>query len=242
MITRFVGQAVRGLSAKHPTQSTLYMDNMNTKRSRIIGFLAVGLLYVCGSSYASSITYTLDIPKVGDLTVAGTITTDGNMGPLTVADITSFDFSEDSPSIPYTASFSPSDVQSDGFSMFGVGADATGLYINSSAAGGGYLVIEVTGGPGQYSYVNPIVLPGNGIGHYSDCTASCLENSVRYNVTQDDSSHLVNPYDVSGLTYFATNGVASVAPEPDTYALMFVGLMLVGVVARRRCVTRRASL
>jgi hypothetical protein len=169
--------------------------------------------------------------------VAGTITTDGNMGPLTVTDIVSFDFSETSTSIPYSALFTPATVEYDpnGFVMFGVGADTTGLYINSSAAGGGYVLFEVTVGPAEYSYVNPIVLPGDGIGHYSDCTVSCLENSVTDNGDATyDASYLVNPYDGSGPTYFATNGVSSGAPEPETYWMMLAGLTFVGWVARRR--------
>jgi hypothetical protein len=55
---------------------------LNTVRSKIVGLIAVGFLCVCGDAYASTITYTLNIPAAGDLTVVGTITTDGNMGPL----------------------------------------------------------------------------------------------------------------------------------------------------------------
>jgi hypothetical protein len=207
---------------------------LNTVRSKIVGLIAVGFLCVCGDAYASTITYTLNIPAAGDLTVVGTITTDGNMGPLIGDDIVSFSFSETSPSIPYTALFSPSDVDSDGFVMFGIGADATGLYINSAADGGGYLSIEVTDGPGQFSVVNPIVLPGDSIGHDPACTSSCLEDSVVFNDTQSDSTTLVNPFDVSGPTYFATNGVGSNTPEPGTYGMMLAGLTLIGVAARRR--------
>jgi hypothetical protein len=203
-------------------------------RLKIVGLISMGLCVATGA-YAGNITYTLDIPTVGDLTVAGTITSDGNTGPLTVADIVSFDFSETSSSIPYTALFSPSDVDSSGFAMFGVGADATGLYIDSSADGGGYLSVEVTEGAGQYSYVNPIVLPGDGIGHYSDCTVSCLEEAV----TDDgdvtvDASHLVNPYDGTGPTYFATNGVAASTPEPETYALMLAALLVIACYRTRK--------
>jgi len=202
---------------------------------RTLELTAIGFLCICGDAYASAITYTLNIPTVGDLTVAGTITTDGNTGPLTVSDIVSFSFSETSSSIPYTALFTPATVGGIGIGIFGVGANATGLYIDSSAAGGGYLEFEVTTGPGQYSYVNPIVLPANGIGHYSDCTVSCLENAVTDNGDETvDASYLVNPYNGGGLTYFATDGVAAGAPEPETCGLILAGLTLVGAVARRQ--------
>ncbi len=58
--------------------------------------IVAGLLGLCGGAYASAVTYTLNIPPVGDLTVAGTITTDGNTGPLTTTDIVSFNFTETS--------------------------------------------------------------------------------------------------------------------------------------------------
>jgi hypothetical protein len=139
--------------------------------------LALGFVGALGSSYAQDISYLLNIPPQGDLTVAGTITTDGTIGPLTLADIVSYNFSETSTSIPYTAQFNPSDSN---FSFYGLVANASGIYIKSTADGGGWLFSEVTGGPGQYSAVNPLVLPGNDIGHYGNCTVSCLENGVSY--------------------------------------------------------------
>jgi PEP-CTERM motif len=207
---------------------------MNTRQSKIHGLVAVGLLSVCGGAQASDITYTLNIPTVGDLTVAGTITTDGNMGPLTAADFVAFDFSEDSPSIPYAALFSTLTVNPAGTVIFGVGADATGLYMNSSAAGGGDFGLEVGSGPGEYSYIGAAVEPGDYAGSFCGPTAvSCVQNSVTYNGGPSDSAYVVNPYSGSGPTYFATNGVAAV-PEPENYGMLLAGLGLIAAAVRRR--------
>lgn len=188
---------------------------------------AIGVAFfgASGGSYASDVSYNLTIPIQGDLTIAGTITTDGNLGALIAADIVSYDFSETSTSIPYTAQFNPSNSV---MSISGVGANSFGVYINSSANGGGYLVSEVATGPGEYSTLNPIVLPGgSGIGHYSNCTISCLENNVTYLGTISDygngvggggpsgeEGYLVNPYSGSGITYIAGPGLAQTSPVP----------------------------
>lgn len=200
--------------------------------------IALGFVGALGSSYAQDITYLMDIPVQGDLTVAGTITTDGTIGPLTTADIVSYNFSETSTSIPYTAQFNASNSN---FSIFGVGANASGIYINSAATGGGWLFSEVIEGPAQYSAVNPLVLPGNDIGHYGNCTESCLENGVSYTslagqiidggagagVPQPVSAYgtllgfpfEVNPYTGVGPTYIATDGEGGVGTTQDTPVL-----------------------
>jgi hypothetical protein len=52
-----------------------------TQQAKLIGTDIVG----------STIIYTVDLPPAGDVTVSGTITTDGNLGTLTVADLLDFD-------------------------------------------------------------------------------------------------------------------------------------------------------
>ena len=52
-----------------------------TQQAKLVGTDIVG----------SAIIYTVDLPPAGDVTVRGTITTDGNLGTLTVADLLDFD-------------------------------------------------------------------------------------------------------------------------------------------------------
>ncbi len=213
--------------------------------------IAVGFVGVFGSSYASDISYLMDIPVQGDLTVAGTITTDGTIGPLAPADVVSYNFSETSTSIPYTAQFNQLDSL---LAIYGLGANASGIYINSAANGGGYFVTEVNGGPGQYSTVNPLVLPGDGIGHYGTCTVSCLENDVEFTSAagtvsdfgngvggggpSGEEGWLVNPYSGIGPTYIATR---SVVPEPSTWAMMLLGFAGLGFAGYRRTIRKSAA-
>jgi hypothetical protein len=83
--------------------------------------------------YASEITYTFDLPTIGGASVTGTITTDGNLGVLTNADIVSWNFTE-----TFTSSgLSFSETPSDSFLVTGPGnsfpfdANATGLSVPS---------------------------------------------------------------------------------------------------------------
>jgi hypothetical protein len=62
---------------------------MNVMKSKVVTVIAVGLLGVPLSATATIYSFS-DV--AGAFTVAGTITTDGNTGPLTAADITAFQY------------------------------------------------------------------------------------------------------------------------------------------------------
>ena len=51
--------------------------------------------------------YTVDLPATGDLTLTGTITTDGNLGALTRADILDWDLTVYSASLAAGFEFTP---------------------------------------------------------------------------------------------------------------------------------------
>ena len=60
-----------------------------------------------GSAIAGAITYTVDLPPTGDLTLKGTITTDGNLGTITRADILAWDLTVWSASLSSGYEFTP---------------------------------------------------------------------------------------------------------------------------------------
>jgi hypothetical protein len=73
---------------------------------------AVGLLSVCAMTISSgsaiaNIIYTVDLPPTGDLTLQGTITTDGNLGTITRADILGWDLTVSSASLSSSFEFTP---------------------------------------------------------------------------------------------------------------------------------------
>ena len=53
--------------------------------------VSVCALTIGSSSAAADIIYTFDLPATGDLTLTGTITTDGKLGPLTLPDFLDWD-------------------------------------------------------------------------------------------------------------------------------------------------------
>src|SRR6516164_9927134 len=69
--------------------------------------LAVSVCAMSSSSATAATVYTVDLPPTGDLTLTGTITTDGNLGNITRADILDWDVTV------YSASLSA------GFEFFG---------------------------------------------------------------------------------------------------------------------------
>jgi hypothetical protein len=78
--------------------------------------------------------YTVDLPAAGDLTLTGTITTDGDLGALTRADILSWDLTVWSASLSSGYEFTPLDstLRSDnGRPGYGAIATATTLTLPS---------------------------------------------------------------------------------------------------------------
>ena len=102
--------------------------------------------------------YTVDLPAAGDLTLTGTITTDGDLGALTRADILSWDLTVYSASLAAGFEFTPltSTLRSDSVSSpYGAIATATTLTLPATnyvfdlekVPVGGYVSRPPTGRP-----------------------------------------------------------------------------------------------
>ena len=64
----------------------------------VAAMLLVGVPAFMNSAFANTI-YTISLPPAGDVTVSGTITTNGNLGTLTVVDFLDWDVTVSSPSL-----------------------------------------------------------------------------------------------------------------------------------------------
>ena len=92
--------------------------------------LAVSVCAMSSSSATAATVYTVDLPPTGDLTLTGTITTDGNLGIITRADILDWDVTVYSASLSAGFEFTPltSTLRSDSVSSpYGAIATATTL-------------------------------------------------------------------------------------------------------------------
>jgi hypothetical protein len=67
------------------------------RRGALVGLLCA--MSIISSSATAAILYTVDLPPAGDLTLQGTITTDGNLGTLTRADVLDWDLTVSSASL-----------------------------------------------------------------------------------------------------------------------------------------------
>jgi hypothetical protein len=72
---------------------------------KIFGLLFVCVMTISSSSAMAAIIYTVDLPPMGDLTLQGTITTDGNTGTVTSADVLDWDLTVSSASLSYSLEF-----------------------------------------------------------------------------------------------------------------------------------------
>jgi hypothetical protein len=80
---------------------------MSTKSALATVAAALACLSVISSSATANIIYTINLPPTGDLTLTGTITTDGNLGTLTRADILDWDLTVYSASLSAGFEFTP---------------------------------------------------------------------------------------------------------------------------------------
>jgi len=168
-------------------------------------------------SNAGSITYTVN-QTYGPATVTGTITTDGTIGTITAADITSFDL---------TLTDTSSDVFNYTSSVFSAGSDitatSTDLLFNYSSSTAGYLLFQPVYGDGE-TYVClatagelPLCVPGESI------------VPVAYGDATDGLDETITGNDVFASVVGTNSGV----PEPGTYGLMLAGLGLLAAMRKR---------
>jgi hypothetical protein len=189
---------------------------------------AIGIaVSICAMTISSSATaailYTVDLPPAGDLTLTGTITTDGNWGALTRADVLDWDLTVSSASL------------SSGFEFLGPehgSALNSTLRLDSAVATDTTLflpypsVFDLESVPGcgnpvpcGQAVVTPSP-PGGNVEIFRTCTAAQVCDAVEIGL----------PMGVQ----LADAGVQLAAvPEPSTLGLIGLGLLGLGAMKRR---------
>jgi hypothetical protein len=192
---------------------------------RLLGLIAALMMMsgLAGTSWAT--LYQLN-DTVGAGSVTGTIGTDGHLGILAMADITSWDLllSDGSNTFHLTG---PSGNSNFLFSGSGNSftATANGLFFNFSN----------TTGPGDY--VDFIASPVVGVGDYlclQDTNGKCSSNPSDFVVEVNPDSRQIMPE--VGVVQIAT-----AVPEPASIALLIAGLAWLGFFRRRKALHRAAQ-
>jgi PEP-CTERM motif len=178
--------------------------------------LAMCFLLTASSSAVADIIYTVDLPSAGDVTVTGTITTDGTLGTLTAANFLSWDFTLSSSSLGVSNEITPANTTLARF--VDITATNVSLFILPPA------LIEVdSNGGGNQVIVTPVP-PGY------------FAEQLRVSTSQaTDAPEIGLP--LSGVE-LATGGVAftplPAVPEPSTWAMLLIGFAGIGFMAYRR--------
>jgi len=175
-------------------------------------FLTVCFFLAASSSAVADIIYTVDLPSAGDVTVTGTITTDGTLGTLTAANFLNWDFTVSSSSLGVSNEITPANTTLARFE--GITATDVSLFILPPA------LIDVESGGGSSQVIVTPVPPGGFIEQLRVSTVS----------KETDAPEIALP--MSGVE-LATGGVAAV-PEPSTWAMLLLGFAGVGFMAVRR--------
>ena len=114
--------------------------------------LTMCFLLAASSSAVANIIYTVDLPSAGDVTVTGTITTDGTLGTLTAANFLSWDFTVSSSSLGVSNELTPANTTLARFE--GITATNVSLFILPPALidveGAGNLVVVTPAPPGYF--------------------------------------------------------------------------------------------
>jgi hypothetical protein len=158
---------------------------------------------------ANATVYTIEGQDVPPGTVSGTITTDGALGALTLADITSTDL---------TVSDSSNTVALNGVSELSgssLTATSTGLFFDYSGIDNNYYAVFDSAGTSAYCIAT------------GEPTCFFILNNE---VIEVANAVYQGPVE-SGEVQIAT---ASAVPEPATWALMLVGFGTLGGIAHRR--------
>jgi hypothetical protein len=141
--------------------------------------LAVSVCTMSSSNATAATVYTVDLPPTGDLTLTGTITTDGNLGALTRADVLDWDLTVSSASLSASYEFLGPEHGSALNSTLRLDtavATATTLFLPYPS------VFDLEGGPpcnacGQ-AVVTPVP-PGPNNEHFRACNAAGLCDEVQ---------------------------------------------------------------
>ena len=187
--------------------------------SSVTAVFFVSLLALGASARADSIVFDVNL-GVGSGSVAGTITTDGNLGTLTESDILGVDLTINGPFGSAASTNTPGDIYR--FVGTDLSETASDLIFNfSGASGGGFTLLSddrtQAWSTGEASYLQPIC--GN---------ANCDPNGMPE--VEVDSRRA--PVSYTELTGDVVIGAA--APEPGTLFLLCIGFIGLGAVVTIR--------
>ncbi len=180
--------------------------------------LALGLtapaILAAGAANAAPIVYDVSLPSPSTWTLAGTITTDGTIGALSLADITAFDLTATNSSTTSSCS------SGSGCALYGSSAfsgSATQLTWDFGESPQPEAVFNLpTGGYICFG-------PSNG-----DCAFGNQGNVAAYSF----GGNTAQTY--TGVQVIGSVAATAAVPEPATWAMMIVGFGAVGGAMRQR--------
>ena len=176
--------------------------------------LTICLFMATTSSAVANTIYTVDLPSAGDVTVMGTITTDGTLGILTAANFLSWDLTVSSSSLGVSNELTPANTTLARFE--GITATNVSLFILPPA------LIDVEGA-GNQVIVTPVP-PGT------------FAEQLRVSISQATDGPEIG-LSMSGVQ-LATGGIA-VTPLPAALPLFATGLGALCLLGRLRMRRKR---
>lgn len=195
--------------------------------------ISLGALAVCflsNSAIASQQTvYQItDLPKYSNMSLSGTITTDGTLGALYSGNI-----------VAWNINFAVNGLSETFSNNVTAPASTPSISLYPAVFNASPNAITFNGPAGASFSVNQFIRPsGSFISYSTGLDLSPWSGWASYSIAQVSSPSVVKTAAQSGPFFPALqNGVfATVAavPEPETYAMMLAGLGLVALVARRR--------
>jgi hypothetical protein len=194
-----------------------------TAAASALGLILAGAL-ATGSAFAADIVYKVNDPIL-DGGVVGSITTDGNMGTLTQSDIVSWSLTVYGGGASYLLNPGDSVVFNYGTNGFygpqsaDLTATSTNLYFNYSGSDAGYFGFQ-SGAEyaGAHYWCNAT----------QNQTFDCATGASAVPVLYSDPT---SQYDTSRVGNLV---IGSTVPEPAGWAMLILGMGLVGVAKRRR--------